>query len=227
MTTIRANFLNDRQVYEFELPPGASASPELTGVLSLDGGLREIVYRQHAPGRGPAQSPAITHRFDLTGPSGEVGIYSPDDGSPALIAFWQLSRGTLQTFMDDQVACGSDLEAELATVVKSITIDTTTAGLPVVDVRPPLAWSTPRDPWHVNAVLLPPAEGGSWPAVTLTKEPPWRREGAASQRKTDAIRNQSVTNLLHVTAQVAGPVQFERDLRRYAARVAESMVPVP
>lgn len=227
MATIRTNFLNDRQVYELELPPGSSGSPEMSGVLRVEDGLREIVYREHAPGRGPAQSSVVTHRFDIAGPSGKVGVYSPNDGSPTLIAFWELSRGTLQTFMDDQVACGADLEAELTTVVQSITIDTTGAGLPVVDVHGPVSWSTPQDQWHINAVFFAPASGETWPAVTLTKEPPWRREGAASQRKTDAIRKESVTNVLQITAHVAGPVEHDRDLKHYATRVAESMVPVP
>jgi len=227
MATIRTNFLNDHQVYEFELPPGSSARPEITGVLRKDDGLRAIVYREHAPGEGPAQSPGVTHRFDVMGPSGKVGIYSPNDGSPTLMAFWELARGTLQTFMDDQVACGTDLEGQITEVVRAITIGTSAAGLPIVRVRPPLRWSVPQDQWHVNSVFFAPEEGNTWPAVTLTKEPSWRREGAASLRKTNAIRNESVTNVLQVTAHAAGPVEFDRDLKRYAASMADSMVPVP
>jgi hypothetical protein len=52
-------------------------------------------------------------------------------------------------------------------------------------------------------------------------------EGTGTQRLTDTQRNASVTNVLQVTVDVAGPNKADADLARFARHVADTMVPVP
>lgn len=228
MTAVHSNFLNDEQIYEFELPPGASRRPELTAALKTGPGERQITYREHAPGAGPTESDLITHRFDVIGPSGKVSAFQPSDGSPMLIAFWELEQGTLQTFVADQTGCGSDLlRADLTTVIENMTVQMTAAGLPVVKTQGPVSWSSALDEFTAARMFYAPRDGAAWPAVTLTRRPSWAREGSSSQRMTPAIVNASVTNVLQVTVDVAGPSDVSDDLTRYAQDVAETMVPIP
>lgn len=141
-------------------------------------------------------------------------------------AYWRFPKGTLATFLQDDMGCGVDLDLGIRTVIAKTDVTVSRFGLPLVRLRKPLRAGDPRDPLEREMLVFWPQQvADGVPIVKLTREPPWIAEGRRIERWGVDVAS-SVTTSLGVTVSAAGPAKYEQDIDRKAQEIAESLVPL-
>jgi hypothetical protein len=223
---VQANFLTGPDSYGLDLPETVDPQPDLYGVVTLDGGGRQIAYKPRSRTSDPDRDPFLTHEFDVFRARIRISVYRRLDGPSGLIAIWRLKGGELATFVDDQQQCGADLEAGIRAVIANITVRTSPYGLPVIELHGLLSTGDVRDPAYRESIEFGPREpSAEWPVVKIRREPPWALEGDRFWQDTSVVAA-SVTNVLRAHVECLGPREQASQVRQQAAEIASSMVPL-
>jgi hypothetical protein len=128
------------------------------------------------------------------------------------------------SFMDDDVECGSDLEAGLKQVIKSLGIGATRAGV-TLSVSGGLARGDIREVDERDRTTFFPGAGlPEWPVIYARREPEWAVE-AESVAQEGGVAEASVTTSMHLTVGAIGRAERVDELRKVAEDVAASPVP--
>jgi hypothetical protein len=221
-----ASFLTGGDSFAFDLPDEVERVPDLHSVLLFKGVGRFVTYRPAEREPHPRSNRGLDHRFDFTAGGRRVSVYRALDESTTTVANWFLNGGVLQTFVDDRFGCGDDTEERIRTIVSSLTIETSAAGLPVVKPRDPVFRSGGNKPASRERLIYfprdPEARG---PNLYIWNEPAWVPQGSrAFERETVAFRSE--TNDLNITVEAWGPREQGDELARQVKRIAASAVPL-
>lgn len=218
-----ASFLTAGESYAFDVPDDLDPRFELYGVVGRRDHQRYVVYRP-SDRDDPYTSKSLRHLRDVPHGLRMVAVFQAVDVPQARVAYWRLPGAYLFTFVDQRN--GPDTDAEIDAVIDAITIGTTAARLPRVNVREPIVFGNQRDPRHRDRIDFLPRVGTPQERfVSIWKEPSWVFEGN-SRRDGAGWAARAVTNDLHLTVEAVGPAHMAADLERQAARIAASAVPV-
>jgi hypothetical protein len=223
----KLQFLTARERYSVRLPDDVEPTPDMAGVIVLDGSAREVIYQPATRMRDPKTLPEIySHQFDVTAKGVTVSVYERKETPKYLAAFWWLRDGYLNTFMDEPTDCGDGSKTArtgIETVISSLDVDQFLLSLPQLVLRAPLQRGNWRDPAERDMTSFYP-RAGTWPVVRAYKEPPWAREGSQRRHLGD-FTEASVTTTFQLTVSCEGPTANTAELENTAAEVAASLVP--
>jgi hypothetical protein len=220
---IETQFLTGEERFTLELPEQVDPAPDITTVVRLDDGARDLCFRPN--GEDPDANPQLAHEYDVVKGGARVSVYRSLEESTTVVAYWRLQKGAaLSTFMDDQARCGADVRAGLAMVIDNLSVRRIGDAGVAVDLGGPLRSGDPRDPLQRDRMVFTPRAGSRWPVVKLRREPPWAFEGT-SWRELGESTVVSTMNSLLVNIEVAGPTKHRPELQEQAALIASSLAP--
>lgn len=221
----KVKFLTSPEVYAITLPDTVDPVPDMSGVITLDGGAREVVFQPYSRNAEPAAAGDVySHQFDATIGGISVSVYLRRQAPSYFAAFWRLRNGILNTFMDDPSDCNDDSKTALTgieTILGSMRVAEDPSGLPRLTLKAPLSGRDLRDPIQRDLTTF---VGGRapWPVVRLYKESPWAREG---KQKTDLgqVSEIAVTTPLQVTVACQLPSSEAAGGEAIASELASSL----
>lgn len=220
-------------VYRFELPELFDPAPDLLSTATLDRA-RNVTYRplsRWTP--APEENPQLEHAYDLSDGFTRIAVYRTIPADPeTLVAFWKLPDGYLNTFMQDDADCGNDIEAQMRTVVSSLTVRISRFGLPTLTFADPVRAGNAAQPIERDKILYFPRDtNADWPYLTVQREPAWAYEGSGSRTVSGlttpgSAATATVTTAERVSVTLTGPAEQRDALLTQADEIAASLVKV-
>jgi hypothetical protein len=219
------NFASSDERYAVELPDALGPVPTCYSTIEYQGGTRQVLYEPQSRAIDPRRYGHVKLLDTRRRGDFEVDISITKDEPAHVMATWRLPEGLLMTFLNDDQECGADLVGGINDVIDHVDVRIATTGLPVVELREPLAPGSIREPLYREALSYYPREGEQWwPRISIRREPPWAREGR-SKTKSGETAEVTVTNVMQIAVCAAGPAAASDELERHAERVARSVAP--
>ncbi len=217
-------FLTETPSFTVELPPrfGGPSAPDLYSVVLLDGGARELLYEPSDRRPHPREDSILRLLWSTDRGGYEVLVLESRDEPRYTAVFWVLPAGFISTFVQDQSACGSDIQSGVGVLLDSIHVVETASGLPTVVIAPPLSSGDPREPIHRDAAWFRSnTDETDWMALRLQRLPGWVRAGTFAE-SDEAVAQYTVRTDAGLEVMCVGPVRTDADVRAAAAMVAAS-----
>lgn len=212
------SFMTISAAFEADMPDTTAAAPSASAAWSYHGD-RYVTYTPAERFEGlPADEFETEFETEVDGVP--VQAYRRRESPAVLSATWRLSRGWLQTFVDEPIATPE----ELATVVRSIDIDDDGDRIvPKLSFRSPLDRTPPVGPSRKNSLAFLPSDPADWwPYVELTEVGTGIESPAAAHRSGDAAVAMA-TLPVGVTVRCTGPAEERDVLANLCREIADSL----